>query len=106
LSYQLNFYPNFGFISQIGGLVDALITATTGAKANIVATNETQISKMFETVTKSIESITEKQLKERAKHLKNNPNAAEIIYPIIVIDGFLGKEHIRESFIYNEIASV
>jgi hypothetical protein len=112
LSSQVNFYPAFGFLTQISGFVDALITATTGAKAGISTTNEMEVQKIFDAISRSLESLTEKQQKKRSKLLQKYESEGkdvsaipDIEYPVVVIDGFLGKEKIREHFVYNQLAS-
>ena len=113
LSNQVNFFPTFGFISQLSGFLDTLITATTGAKANLATTNDAECRKVLECTTIALRNLTENQQKKRSQYLKNmGPRADEIdgdqmpqvFYPVIVIEDFLGKENLREQYIYDLLA--
>jgi adenosyl cobinamide kinase/adenosyl cobinamide phosphate guanylyltransferase len=108
LSSQVNFFPTFGFLAQVGGFIDAMITATTGAKANISTTNEGEIQKILECLTLALENVTENQKKKYQKHFEQMKDEdfvlEEIEYPVVVIDDFLSKENVREHFIYTKLA--
>ncbi|KAJ3271571.1 mitochondrial escape protein 2 [Terramyces sp. JEL0728] len=114
LCSQVHFFPAFGFLAQIGGFIDALVTATTGAKANISTTNEGEITKVLECVTLALEEITEKQKKSRQLLQKRFEEGGideeelkiiqSIEYPVVVIEDFLAKENIKGHHIYNRLA--
>jgi hypothetical protein len=105
LSSQVNFFPTFGFLAQVGGFIDAMITATTGAKANISTTNEGEIQKILECLTVALENVTETQKKKQQKAFENGELLMdEVDYPVVVIDDFLSKENVREHFIYTKLA--
>ncbi|KAJ3325473.1 mitochondrial escape protein 2 [Boothiomyces sp. JEL0866] len=114
LCSQVHFFPAFGFLAQIGGFIDALVTATTGAKANISTTNEGEITKVLECVTLALEEITEKQKRARQILLKRFEDGGideeelkiiqSVEYPVVVIEDFLAKENIKGHHIYNRLA--
>ncbi|KAI8901312.1 RNA12 protein-domain-containing protein [Globomyces pollinis-pini] len=114
LSSQVNFFPTFGFMAQLGGYIDMLITATTGAKGTFTTTNEGEINKILECVTLALEKITFQQQKKRQDLLKMyeadgiDEDELAIIqsveYPVVVIDDFLGKENIRGQHVYDILA--
>ncbi|KAI8927463.1 RNA12 protein-domain-containing protein [Entophlyctis helioformis] len=119
LASQVGFFPSFGFMTQISTFVDALITATTGAKAGLSTTNEGEIRKILECLTDAVTDLTVKQRAARARALAelanrsadddvNEPGALlsgggsgsavvvpDVEYPVIVIDDYLGKENAR-----------
>ena len=110
LATQVNFFPTFGFLGQLGGIFDALITATTGAKSNMATTIEGEVKKILECVTLSLESITTAQNELKSKMLSTAivgdetiVRQADVEYPVIVIDGFLSKEYSKESYIYQHL---
>ena len=110
LAAQVNFFPTFSFLGQLGGIFDALITATTGAKSNMATTIEGEVKKILECVTLSLESITEaqNQLKSKILNTAITGDGSEIAqsdveYPVVVIDGFLSKEYSNESYIYQHL---
>ncbi|KAJ8325077.1 mitochondrial escape protein 2 [Batrachochytrium dendrobatidis] len=114
LASQVNFFPSFGFMSQITTFMDAIITATTGAKAGLGTTKETEIRKILDCVTKAVTDLTLDQREARQKVLdelvdksdeyNHSLSVPEIEYPVIVIDGFLGKENARGHFLYDMMA--
>jgi hypothetical protein len=106
LSSQVNFFPTFGFLSQISGFVDAMITATTGAKANISTTNEGEIQKVLECLTLALENLSEAEKKKyrkdtQASEADANVSSQDVHFPVVVIDDFLS---VREHFIYTKLA--
>ena len=107
LSGQFNFFPTFGFVSQLSGFIDTVITATTGAKANLTTTTDGECRKILDCATLALQDITEKQIQERTKLLKSAAESEsqvsipEVTYPIIVIEDFLSKENVKEQYIYD-----
>lgn len=116
LSSQVNFFPAFGFLAQLGGFIDAMITATTGAKANLSTTNEGEIQKVLECVRITLEQTSQKQQALRSAYYKKISvdgvdqgeieNIQNIEYPVIVIEDFLSKENVKEYQIYDTLAQV
>jgi hypothetical protein len=115
LADQVNFFPTFGFGSQLTTMIDTLITATTGAKAGISSTRETEISKILETVTHALFSNIEAQKnarnyaiaqKQKSDSSLYDSSIPEIHYPTIIIDDFLGKENLRGQYIYDILSEV
>ncbi|KAJ1340912.1 hypothetical protein BSLG_004385 [Batrachochytrium salamandrivorans] len=113
LASQVNFFPSFGFMSQITTFMDAIITATTGAKAGMGTTKEAEVRKILDCVTKAVTDLTLDQREARQELLDdlahkdtNTPGVVvpEIEYPVIIIDGFLGKENSKGHFIYDMMA--
>ena len=116
ISSQVNFFPTFGFMSQLSGFLDTVITATTGAKANLATTNDAECRKVLECATMAIQALTEKQQIARAAALKNMSSSADgeassnskpvpdVNYPVIVIEDFLGRENVREQYLYDLLA--
>eukprot|EP00842_Homolaphlyctis_polyrhiza_P004874 jgi/Hompol1/5388/HPOL_004377-RA len=112
---QVNFFPSFGFMTQITTFVDALITATTGAKAGLSTTNEGEMRKILECLTKAIADITHTQRDRRDSRIKDmarqghgevdlasattTGSVMDIEYPVIVVDEFLVKDNSREHFL-------
>nr|KAJ3419606.1 mitochondrial escape protein 2 [Polyrhizophydium stewartii] len=108
LASQVNFSPSFGFMSQITTFMDAIITATTGAKAGLSTTKENEIRKILDCVTKAVTDLTVKQRQARLKALDelsrrdaDSLDVPEVEYPVIVIEDYLGKENSRGEFLYS-----
>ena len=108
LANQVNFFPSFGFVSQISTFIDALITATTGAKANLSTTNEGEIRKILEAMTYAVTNITLEQQRRLKHEEQSKPGSAastEMHYPVIVLDDYMLKESSRGShMLYNLFA--
>ena len=86
-------------LAQLGGYADALVTATTGAKANLSTSNEAEIKQILDCVTYALENVTLKQQKLFSEQMKmtaadgDNDSSKSLIveYPVVVIDDFLAK---------------
>ncbi|KAJ3204448.1 mitochondrial escape protein 2 [Entophlyctis luteolus] len=122
LSQQTGCFPMFNWTVSIGNILDTVVTATTGAKANLSSSVETQIRKMFEITTISFNRIVQNQLAKRQAVLSQNRASVadadgksegsvstapvalpEVEYPIVIIEGFLGNEKARQAQIYGLI---
>ena len=120
LADQINFFPSFGFLSQASTLMDALITATTGAKAGLSSTKEGEITKILECLTIAISEIVQNQKDLRFQAIKEYEKSVaesvapgeplppfdyshipEVTFPVIVIDDFMDKMTSRGSYIYD-----
>lgn len=76
LSSQVNFFPTFGFVSQLGGYLDTIVTATTGAKANLATTNEGEVRMILDCVTQALQKVVSQQLKAREVMMKTQDDKA------------------------------
>ncbi|KAI8820540.1 RNA12 protein-domain-containing protein [Fimicolochytrium jonesii] len=123
LASQINFKPMFNGLVQMSSLLDAMITATTGAKAGLSTTDEGQIKQMFELLSAAVARVAEEQRETRKKALLKQARHAEkgtgpdavaadaktdkiledIEYPVVVVEGFLASEVSKSSVIYDMI---
>lgn len=120
LAEQVGFFPSFGFLSQASTVMDALITATTGAKAGLSSTKEGEINKILECVTLAINDAVAEQkearllaIKQHERDIANQEDKDQVLdyshipkikYPAIIIDDFLDKENMRGHYIYDIIS--
>jgi hypothetical protein len=109
LARQVGFYPQLNFLVSASGIIDILIAATTGTKANFTTTSEGQVRKMLETFTLALTKISleeQRRSKRMAKEESEKADIqAEIDYPVIFIEGFMSKERAMNDFIYEILAS-
>lgn len=113
ISSQVNFFPGFGFSGQLSGLLDTIITASTGAKAGLATSVDNELRKILDTVTVAITKITDGQILHRNELSRKRADGSiadpatitELQYPVIVIDDFLTKESTREQFVYDILAT-
>ncbi|RUP43989.1 RNA12 protein-domain-containing protein [Jimgerdemannia flammicorona] len=111
LARQLGYFPVFTWLVSLSGLVDTLVSATTGQKAGISSSTETQVKQILETVAVAVHEVTIsdesaststlalrrlKRLTSGKPRLKSDKNENGIEdeneIPVIVIDGFLARE--------------
>ncbi|KAJ3196022.1 mitochondrial escape protein 2 [Irineochytrium annulatum] len=118
LASQIGYFPVFGFFVAVSGYIDTIISATTGAKANLASSNAEQAKKMLETLTIALHQITSAQRAARdaailrqKEMLENGTESSaadhkhtvvpEVDYPVVVIDYFLSKENGRQKILYD-----
>ncbi|KAI8810013.1 RNA12 protein-domain-containing protein [Cladochytrium replicatum] len=130
LAAQLGYFPVFSFWNSISGFADTIVTALTGAKAGLATNTEAQIEHMLEMTTRALENLTHEQSEKARKISERVGNKdevkasskseidvgdgptvpvaagppADIVYPVVVIDGFMTKEKSRNDFLYETLA--
>jgi hypothetical protein len=116
LADQVNFFPSFGFLSQISSLIDAMITATTGAKTGISLSREAEVAKILECVTIAFNNLVLNETRIRQiemNKLESNivddsnvdySHVPDIRYPVLIIDDFLDKDPQKGHYIYDLLA--
>ncbi|KAI8811256.1 RNA12 protein-domain-containing protein [Cladochytrium replicatum] len=130
LAAQIGYFPVFSFWNSISGFADTIVTALTGAKAGLAINTEAQIEHMLEMTTLALENLTHEQSEKARKISERSGNKdeikasskseidvgdgptvpipagppADIVYPVVVIDGFMTKEKSRNDFLYETLA--
>lgn len=86
LAEQVGFFPAFGSIAQVSSWGDALITASTGAKAGLAVTKEAEITKILDCITVVLQSFEDK------RHVQRENGLPVDTCPTIVLDDFLAAD--------------
>ncbi|KAJ1643088.1 mitochondrial escape protein 2, partial [Coemansia asiatica] len=96
LARQLGWWPVFNSIIGITNTIDLMVAATTGSKAGISATPESQVRRILETVALVLNKIRQNTQKnmansgsEQSSPSKTQPPAT---VPVIVLDNFMDKD--------------
>lgn len=132
LAKQVGYFPVFTWATSMSGLIDAIVTATTGQKSGLSTTPDAQIKSILETVAMSLREIvpSEKEARERAEEeaqrkdiiskLKALVTGEKPKYvhkgkeeekqeddkniPIVVIDNYMYRETTKIEGLWDEIA--
>jgi hypothetical protein len=133
LAKAVGYFPVFTWVSSISGLVDTLVTATTGQKAGFSTSVDAQIKAILETVAFALGEIvpSEKEARRRAEEDAERENIMDRIkslilgrkgkkcdhaeknddensdvkdIPIVVIDNFMYRETAKNVVLWDELA--
>jgi hypothetical protein len=133
LAKEVGYFPVFTWISSISGLVDTVVTATTGQKAGFTTSVDAQIRAILETVAIALGEIvpSEKEARRRATedaerenimsrikslilghkaqkyeyHEKSDDENSDVKnIPIVVIDNFMYRETAKNTMLWDELA--
>ncbi|ORY96952.1 RNA12 protein-domain-containing protein [Syncephalastrum racemosum] len=124
LAKQLGYFPVFTWVSSMSNLLETVVTATTGQKAGLSSSPDTQIKRILETAAVALRDVTPK---ERSKERHEDTSHLSIIetvkkwfvrddgeepspedvrgeIPIVVFDNFMYKETAFNSQLWTEMA--
>lgn len=128
LAKQLGYYPVFTWISSMNQLIDTMVTATTGQKAGLSTTPDSQIKQILEIAAIALRKVlTDLEAQREADRIdKNLPWWKTLFHtvdnlegkenpqdggeednsdlPIVIIDNFLYRETSVNSALWNELA--
>ncbi|RCI03787.1 mitochondrial escape protein 2 [Rhizopus stolonifer] len=129
LAKEVGYFPLFTWIASMSGLMDTMITATTGQKTNFSTSTDSQIKNILETVAIALRDIVPEEKKgdeheekwiEKLQHLifeqktltqetvkkekdtENHLDQKNI--PVVVIDNFMCRETSKNAFLWEELA--
>lgn len=134
LAREVGYFPVFTWISSISGLVDTVVTATTGQKAGFTTSVDAQIRAILETVAIALGEIVprEKEARRRATEESGHESIMDRIkslivgqkgqesdydekkdddksdiknIPIVVIDNFMFRETTKNAMLWDELAN-
>jgi energy-coupling factor transporter ATP-binding protein EcfA2 len=106
-SKQIGFYPQLNFLVASSGVIDSVIAATTGAKANLTTTSEAQLRKILETLTMTLTKVSYDQSRKnpvRNEDDMQEEQSSDIQYPVIFVEGYMSKDRAKNDFIYEILA--
>ncbi|KAL1924976.1 uncharacterized protein VTP21DRAFT_4630 [Calcarisporiella thermophila] len=101
LAKQVGYFPVFTFLTSASGMLDAIVTATTGQKTGLSASSESLIKQILETTALALHDITptkhsvEAQGEKKRKQSLSTEEELKLDLddiPVVVIDGFLLRE--------------
>ncbi|KAI7867395.1 RNA12 protein-domain-containing protein [Spinellus fusiger] len=74
LAEEIGYFPLFTWVSLIGGLLETMVTATTGQKAGISSTPDSQIKDILETAAIALRELSPRYKIDIEKKENDNPN--------------------------------
>ncbi|KAI8989554.1 RNA12 protein-domain-containing protein [Pilobolus umbonatus] len=76
LAKEVGYFPVFTWLSSITGVLDTVVTATTGQKTNFTSSSDSQMKDILETVAIALRNIvpSEREARERAEEEKARGN--------------------------------
>lgn len=92
LTKQIGYWPQFTFFARFNAMADALIQATTGTAAGLSSTPQQDFKGFLETATVALKQIVADQVAANAKLEAQGKPTKMVEYPVIIINGFAGKE--------------
>jgi hypothetical protein len=127
LAKQLGYYPVFTWVSSVNQLIDTMVTATTGQKAGLSTTPDSQIKQILETAAIALRKVSADLEAEREADSNHDalPWYKKLFYkmeklekelpqddgvkdhsdlPIVIIDNYLYRESSVNSVLWNELA--
>ncbi|KAI9027400.1 RNA12 protein-domain-containing protein [Phycomyces nitens] len=78
LAKEVGYFPLFTWISSMSGLIETLVTATTGQKAGLSTSPDSQIQDILETLAISLREIAPKQRPDKSQ--KDKPSGKKGIF--------------------------
>lgn len=132
LAKQVGYFPVFTWATSMSGLVDTMIAATTGQKAGLSTTPDSQIKNILETVAIALRDIVPKEKEAKRKSEEENATLLTRIgnflqgkpihheeedekkkenkenddddIPIIVLDNYMYRETAKNAKLWEELA--
>lgn len=74
LAKQVGYFPVFTWATSMSGLIDTMVAATTGQKAGLSTTPDSQIKNILETVAIALRDIVPKEKEAKRKSEEENLN--------------------------------
>ncbi|KAJ2703713.1 mitochondrial escape protein 2 [Coemansia sp. IMI 203386] len=95
LARQLGWWPVFNSIIGITNTIDLMVAATTGSKAGISATPESQVRRILECMALVLNKIrlrSQKSLNATGSEHQSSKTLPPAMVPVIVLDNFMDKD--------------
>ncbi|KAG0174792.1 mitochondrial escape protein 2 [Apophysomyces sp. BC1015] len=131
LAKEVGYFPIFTWVTSMSSLLETLVTATTGQKAGLSSSHDSQIKDILETLAISLRDIGPKVetehhrkdgavvrlihwltdlvdgsdkdiVQEKVNHTSERINHANV--PVVVIENFMYRETAKNASLWNDIA--